>query len=63
MQYQQTTNLTNYYVPSAHIDFDCCFENLEEIKLENLFLHVPLVNIMASIDDLRITSMKAEEVH
>jgi hypothetical protein len=57
-----TTNLTNDYMPTATIDFDCCFENFEEVKFEELPLHVPLINIMSSIDDLRIASRKTEEV-
>jgi hypothetical protein len=56
------TNLTNDYVPSAPIDFDCCFEDLNDVKFEDLPLHVPLVNIMSSVDDLRVASMKTEEV-
>jgi hypothetical protein len=57
-----TTNVTNDYVPSAPIDFDCCFENLKEEKLEHLPLHVPLMNILSSVDDLRIASVKADEM-
>jgi hypothetical protein len=57
-----TTNLTNDYIPTATTDFDCCFENFEEVKFEDLPLHVPLVNIMSSIDDLRIASRKTEAV-
>jgi hypothetical protein len=56
------TNLTNDYVPSAPIDYDCCFEDLNNVKLEDLPLHIPLVNIMSSADDLRVASMKTEEV-
>jgi hypothetical protein len=55
-------NVTNDYVPSAPIDFDCCFEDLKQINLEELPLHIPLVNIMSSMDDLRLASKKTEEV-
>jgi hypothetical protein len=55
-----TTNSTNDYIPTAPIDFDCCFENFKDAKFEDLPLHVPLVNIMSSIDDLRIASKKTE---
>jgi hypothetical protein len=57
-----TTNLTNDYVPSAPVNFDRCFENLKDVKFEDLPLHVPLVNIMSSVDDLKVASMKTEEV-
>jgi hypothetical protein len=56
------TNLTNDYVPSAHVNVECCFENLKDIKLEQLTQHVTLVNITSSKDDLRIASMKVEEI-
>lgn len=55
-------NLTNDYVPSAPIDFDCCFEGVKDVNFEELPLHIPLVNIMSSVDDLRIISKKTEEV-
>jgi hypothetical protein len=57
-----TSNVTNDYVPAATIDFDCCFENFEQLNLKELPLHIPLVNVMSSIDDLRIASRKTEEV-
>ncbi|PNF23406.1 hypothetical protein B7P43_G12246 [Cryptotermes secundus] len=55
-------NSTNDYVPTAPVNFDCCFENLEDVKFKELPLQVPLVNIMSSIDDLRIASMKVNDV-
>ena len=57
-----SANLTEDYIPSASINFDCCFENSREQRIEDLPLHIPLVNIMSSTDDLRVASMKAEEV-
>jgi hypothetical protein len=54
------TNVTNDYVPSAPINFDNCFEDLKDTPIENLPLHTPLVNVMSSVDDLRIASIKAE---
>jgi hypothetical protein len=56
------TNLSNDYVPAAPVDSDCCFENLEDVKFKELPLQVPLVNIMSSIDDLRVASMKVDDV-
>jgi hypothetical protein len=57
-----TTNLTEDYVPSAPVDFDCCFENIGKIHFEELPLKIPLVNVMSDMDELRIASVKAEEV-
>jgi hypothetical protein len=56
------TNVTDDFVPTAPIDFDCCFENLKDVKFEQLPLQVPLVNIMSSMDELRVASMKVEDV-
>jgi hypothetical protein len=56
------THLTNDYVPTAPVDFDCCFENLKDINFKQLPLHIPLANIISSMDDLRIASMKVEDV-
>jgi hypothetical protein len=56
------TNLTNDYIPSAPIDFDCCFEDLEKVDFEKLPLQIPLVNVMSNIDDLRVASMRADQV-
>jgi hypothetical protein len=57
-----TTNSTNDYIPSATIDFDCCFDIFKQVKSEKLLLHTPLVNIMSSIDDLRVSSLRIEDV-
>jgi hypothetical protein len=57
-----STNLTNDCVPTAPINFDCCFEELKNAKSEELPLKIPLANIMSSVDDLRVASVKAEEI-
>jgi hypothetical protein len=57
-----STNRTSDYVPPAPIIIDCCFENLENVRLKELPLHIPLVNIMFSIDDPRIAGIKNEEM-
>jgi hypothetical protein len=63
MQYQLLiTHLTNDYVLTAPVDFDCCFENLKDINFKQLHLHLPLANIISSVDDSRIASMKVEDV-
>jgi hypothetical protein len=56
------TNNTMDYVPSAIINFDNCFEDVKKDQFENLPLHTPLVNVMSSVDDLRMASLKAEEI-
>jgi hypothetical protein len=56
------TNLTNDYVPYAPVDLDCCFEDTEKVNFESIPLHVPLVNIMSNMDELRVASMRADEV-
>jgi hypothetical protein len=57
-----TTNLTDDYIPSASIDFDCCFDGIEKVNFEDLPLHIPLVNIMSNTDELRLASIKADEI-
>jgi hypothetical protein len=57
-----TTNMTSDFVPSVPVNFDCCFENIDDVEFQDLPLHVPLVNIMSSIDDLRVAGMKVVEV-
>jgi hypothetical protein len=56
------TNVTSDYIPIAPVDFDCCFESLTEVNFERLPLQVPLVNILSSVDELKVASMKAEDV-
>jgi hypothetical protein len=57
-----TTNVTNDYIPSAPVDFNYCFEDVDKVNLEDLALQVPLVNIMSNMDDLRVASLKADEI-
>jgi hypothetical protein len=57
-----TTNSTDDYVPCAPINFNCCFEDIEKVNFKDLPVHVPLVNIMYNVDELRVVSMRAEEV-
>jgi hypothetical protein len=55
-------NVTNDYVPSAPVIFDNCFEDMKDVPFENLPLHTPRVNVMSSVQDLRIASVKADEI-
>jgi hypothetical protein len=57
-----TTNVTNDYIPSEPVDFNCCFHDVEKVNLEDLPLQLPLVNIMSSMNDLRVASIKADEI-
>jgi hypothetical protein len=58
----KTSNVTGDSIPSAPINFGCCFEDLKETKFERLQLDVPLENLMSSVDDLRVTSIKIDEI-
>jgi hypothetical protein len=50
-------------MPSVPINFDNCFEDSITVPLEKIPLHIPLVNVMSSADDLRIASVKASEIN
>jgi hypothetical protein len=52
-----TVNLTNDFVPTAPIDFDCCFD-VREVKFDDIPLRIPVVNIMSSSDDLKTYKFK-----
>jgi hypothetical protein len=58
----RTSNVTGDFIPSAPINFECCFEELKEIKFERLQLDVPLENVTSSVHDLRVASIKINEV-
>jgi hypothetical protein len=55
-------NVTSDYVPPALVDFDDCLKELKTIPFENILLHIPLVNVMSTVDDLRVASVKTDEV-
>lgn len=57
------SNSSNDVVPIAEVNFDCCFdENKNADKNLNIPVHVPLVDVLSSQDDLRLASIKAEEI-
>jgi hypothetical protein len=58
-----TTNITNDYMPSAPVNFDNYLDYLINVPLEKIPFHIPLVNVMSSADDLRIASVKVNEIH
>jgi hypothetical protein len=49
-------------MPSAPINFENCFKDLKSVPFENLLLQAPLVKVRSSVDDLRIASVKADEI-
>jgi hypothetical protein len=55
-------NITKDFVPEVSLDFDCCFDEQEQKKLDEIKLDIPLNNAMSSIDDLRIASVKVDEM-
>jgi hypothetical protein len=57
-----TRNISNDFLPTVPMDFDCClvFEKTEDFS--QLPLSIPLSNILSSVDDLRIASHKVDEV-
>jgi hypothetical protein len=57
-----TVNLTNDFIPTVPIDFDCCFDDIQEVKFDDIPLRAPSVNIMSSSDELRLISLKTDEV-
>ncbi|KAJ4440581.1 hypothetical protein ANN_08726 [Periplaneta americana] len=57
------SNSSNDVVPIAEVNFDCCFdENKNADKIPNIPIHVPLVDVLSSQDDLRLASIKPEEI-
>lgn len=59
----RTSNSSNDIVPIAEVNFDCCFDDEKHTAdIQNIPLHVPLVDILSSQDDLRLASIKADEV-
>ncbi|KAJ9586717.1 hypothetical protein L9F63_019700, partial [Diploptera punctata] len=50
------------YLKEAPLDFDCCFDMDKTNDYEKLQLDMPLSNLMSSVDDLRMASMKADDL-
>jgi hypothetical protein len=57
-----TVNVSQDFVPTIPIAFDCCLTFKETREFEEIPLSIPLSNIMTSADDLRLASHKVDEV-
>ena len=58
-----TTNVSDDFMPSVSIDYDCCFDIKLKEELQKIDLKIPLVNILSSNDELRLASLKVDDVN
>ena len=58
-----TTNLSNDFLPTIPIDYDCCFELNRKTDMHSIDLKIPLMNILTSNDELRLASLRVDEVN
>jgi hypothetical protein len=49
-------------LPLASIDIDCCLTGFEKEQLHEIPLQKPLTNILSSIEDLNLASVKIDEI-
>jgi hypothetical protein len=49
-------------LPLAPIDVDCCLTAEEKERLHEVPLAVPLTNILSSVEDLNVASVKTDEI-
>ena len=49
-------------LPLAPIDIDCCLTNYEKEELHEISLQKPLTNILSSVEDLNLASVKINEI-
>jgi hypothetical protein len=56
------SNVSKDFLPDLNLNFDCCFEEHEKKKMNEISLDIPLSNVMSSIDDLRLASVKVDDV-
>jgi hypothetical protein len=49
-------------IPLAPVDLDCCLTQYEREQLHELPLQRPLTNILSSVEDLNLASVKISEV-
>jgi hypothetical protein len=56
------SNVSKDFLPDLRLDFDSCFGEHEKKKVNEIPLDIPLNNVMSSIDDLRLASVKVGEV-
>jgi len=49
-------------LPLASVDIDCCLTQVEREQLHEIPLQKPLTNILSSVEDLKIASVKIDEI-
>jgi hypothetical protein len=47
-------------LPLASVDLDCCLSLQEKEQLSEIPLNKPLTNILSSVEDLKIASVKID---
>jgi hypothetical protein len=57
-----TNNTDKDIIPPLSLEYDCCETQGENVKLNDIYLDLPLKNIVNHLDDLRIASHKVEEI-
>ena len=49
-------------LPLAPVDLDCCLTQYEQEQLHEIPLQKPLTNILSSVQDLNLASIKISEI-
>jgi hypothetical protein len=49
-------------IPPLSLEYDCCLSEGRTTKLDNIRLELPMKNIVNRLEDLRLASLKVEEV-
>jgi hypothetical protein len=55
-------NSQDAVLPLAPVDLDCCLTSQEKEQLSEISLDKPLTNILSSVEDLKIASVKIDEI-
>ena len=50
------------FIPKVDLNFDCCLNFEKHEQFQEIPLEIPLKNILTSMDDLRSTSLKLDQV-
>ena len=58
-----TANISNDFLQTIPVDYDCCLELNKKTDLHNIDLKIPLMNILTSNDELRLASFRVAEVN
>lgn len=59
---EKESNVTTDFLPTVPINFDCCIEAEKATKLSHIVTDIPLNNLMNNMEDLKVASVKIEEV-